>query len=108
MTTPMTSLTGVITAGRGGFVSRCDALDLGVAAVRLGAGRATKEEAIDPGVGFTVCVKVGDEVAAGDPLIRVRWRRPERLAAAQPLVERAVVIGDDPVAALPLILEEVR
>ena len=98
----------VITAGRGGFVSRCDALDLGVAAVRLGAGRATKEEAIDPGVGFMVCVKVGDEVAAGDPLIRVRWRRPERLAAAQPLVERAVVIGDDPVAALPLILEEVR
>ena len=98
----------VVTAARGGVVTRCDALDLGVAAVRLGAGRATKEEQIDPGVGFTVCAKVGDEVAPGDPLVRIRWREPRRLAEAMPLVERAVVIGDGPATPPPLVHEEVR
>ena len=98
----------VVTAARGGVVTRCDALDLGVAAVRLGAGRATKEEQIDPGVGFTVCAKVGDEVAPGDPLVRIRWREQRRLAEAMPLVERAVVIGDGPATPPPLVHEEVR
>ena len=98
----------VVTAARGGVVTRCDALDLGVAAVRLGAGRATKEEQIDPGVGFTVCAKVGDEVAPGDPLVRIRWREPRRLAEAMPLVERALVIGDGPATPPPLVHEEVR
>ena len=98
----------VVTAARGGVVTRCDALDLGVAAVRLGAGRATKEEQIDPGVGFTVCAKVGDEVAPGDPLVRIRWREQRRLAEAMPLVERALVIGDGPATPPPLVHEEVR
>lgn len=98
----------VVTAPRHGVVTRCDALDLGVAAVRLGAGRATKEEKIDPGVGFMVCVKVGDTVSKGDPLVRIRWREQRRLGDAQPLVERAVVVGDGPATPPPLVHEEVR
>ena len=97
----------VIAAPRGGVVQRCDALFLGVAAVRLGAGRATKEEQIDPGVGFTVCAKVGDQVSAGDPLVRVRRRPPGRLAEARPLVERAIIIGDKPASPPPLVHEKV-
>jgi thymidine phosphorylase len=66
------------------------------------------EDAIDPGVGFAVCVKVGDTVSAGDPLVRIRWRDPDRLAAAHPLVERAMAVGEGPATPLPLILQEVR
>jgi pyrimidine-nucleoside phosphorylase len=98
----------VVTAPRAGFVTHCDALDIGVAAVRLGAGRATKEETIDPGVGFTVCAKIGDQVAAGDPLLRIHWRDPQRRDAARPLVERAFVIGDERVEPPPLVHEVVR
>jgi pyrimidine-nucleoside phosphorylase len=98
----------VVVATHPGVVTRCDAHDLGVAAVRLGAGRATMEDAIDPGVGFAVCVKVGDTVSAGDPLVRIRWRDPDRLAAAHPLVERAMAVGEGPATPLPLILQEVR
>jgi pyrimidine-nucleoside phosphorylase len=97
----------VVAAPRDGVVQRCDALYLGVAAVRLGAGRATKEERIDPGVGFLVCAKVGDTVSVGDPLVRIRWREPGRLAEALPLVEHAIIIGDGPAFPPPLVHEKV-
>ncbi len=97
----------VVAASRDGIVQRCDALLLGVAAVRLGAGRMTKEEAVDPGVGFTVCVKVGDAVSAGDPLIRIRWRHAARLAEARALVDHAIGIGDTAASPPPLVHERV-
>lgn len=97
----------VVAASRDGIVQRCDALLLGVAAVRLGAGRMTKEEAVDPGVGFTVCVKVGDAVSVGDPLIRIRWRHAARLAEARALVDHAIGIGDTAASPPPLVHERV-
>jgi pyrimidine-nucleoside phosphorylase len=96
-----------ITAARSGFLTRCDALDLGVAAMRLGAGRERKEDAIDPGVGLRVLAKVGDPVEAGQPLVRLAWADPDRLATALPLAERALEIGEERVAPPPLIHGEV-
>ena len=84
-----------VAAPRSGYLTRCDALDLGVAAMRLGAGRERKEDAIDPGVGLRVLAKVGDPVEAGQPLVRLAWADPDRLAGALPLVERALEIGED-------------
>jgi pyrimidine-nucleoside phosphorylase len=98
----------VLTAHRAGVVERCDALDLGVGAMRLGAGRATKEDDIDPGVGITVEVKVGDEVGEGDPLVRLHYLDESRLAVARELAAGAVVVGDGPAAPPTLIHEEVR
>ena len=98
----------VISAVRSGVVSRCDALDLGVAASRLGAGRATKEDTIDPGVGLTVEVKIGDPVAPGDPLLRIRWNDPRRLEDALALTEGAIVVDDGQAVPPTLIYEEVR
>jgi pyrimidine-nucleoside phosphorylase len=92
-----------VTATRSGYLTRCDALDIGVAAMRLGAGRERKEDAIDPGVGLRVLAKVGDEVEAGQPLVRLAWADPGRLAQALPLVERALEIGEERVAPPPLI-----
>lgn len=63
----------VITAAEEGFVTRCDALTVGLAATRLGAGRERKEDDIDHGVGITLSAKIGDEVAKGDPLAVVRF-----------------------------------
>jgi pyrimidine-nucleoside phosphorylase len=97
-----------ITAPRSGVVMRCDALDLGVAAMRLGAGRVTKEDRIDPGVGLTVEVKVGAQVQAGDTLARLRWSDSARLGEALPLAMRAFEIGDGPASPPPLLHEEVR
>jgi len=97
----------VVSAPRDGYLARADALDIGVAAVRLGAGRERKEDPIDPGVGITVAAKVGDRVEAGGLLARLTWADPARLEAALPLVQRAFALADDPVAPPPLILGEV-
>jgi pyrimidine-nucleoside phosphorylase len=96
-----------VPAARSGYLTRCDALDLGVAAMRLGAGRERKEDAIDPGVGLRVMAKVGDPVEKGQPLVRLAWADSGRLAQALPLVERALEIGEERVAPPPLIHGEV-
>jgi thymidine phosphorylase len=49
----------VITASVDGYVTRCDALAIGIAATRLGAGRERKEEIVDPGVEITLQAKIG-------------------------------------------------
>jgi len=98
----------VVAARRGGTIERCDALDIGVAAMRLGAGRETKESPIQPGVGITVEAKVGDRVEAGDALLRVRYDDDTNLPEAIDLAERAFVIGDEPVVPPPLLHEVVR
>jgi thymidine phosphorylase len=94
----------VIEATRDGVVTRCDALDIGVAAMRLGAGRATKEDEIDPGTGITVEVKIGAKVSKGDPLLRLHWNERRRLDEALTLAERAVVVDEGPANPPPLIL----
>ncbi len=97
----------VVAAERDGYVQRCDALAVGRSAVRLGAGRQAKEDEIDPGVGITVHAKVGDEVAAGDPLATVRYNTADQLNACLPVLETAWVMSEEPQPTIPLILGEV-
>ncbi len=96
----------VVIAREPGFVARIDALDIGNAALRLGAGRERKEDEIDPAVGLAVEVKVGDEVAAGQPMARIYWNEEARLAAALPMIEGAFEVS--PELGTPLIYGEVR
>ena len=98
----------VLTTSRSGFVSRCDAFDIGVAAVRLGAGRATKEEVIDLGVGFQVEAKIGDHVDVGDPLARIAYNDETRLQAALDMLDKAWEISEERNAPNDLILGEIR
>jgi len=98
----------VYVARRSGFLNGCDALDLGVAALRLGAGREKKEDLIDPGVGITVPVSLADPIEAGQPLAILAWADESRRDEALQLVERAFEIGDEAVAPPPLIYGEVR
>lgn len=93
-------------AGSSGVLQTCDALALGTAAMRLGAGRERKEDNIDPGVGITVHKKIGDRVSAGDALATLHYADEERLAQALPLVAEAFAFGESATAP-QLILERV-
>lgn len=105
---PQPAESAELAASRSGIVTQCDALEIGRAAVRLGAGRARKEDEVDPAVGFTILAKVGDTVEKGQPLARIGWNDPARFEAAKEILDSAWEIGDEPVAAVPLILGEVR
>jgi len=97
-----------IIADRSGIVIKADALDIGVGAARLGAGRETKDDVIDPGVGTTVAARIGDEIEAGTVLATLRYNNDANLANAIELTEAAFVIGDGPAEVAPLVHAEVR
>jgi pyrimidine-nucleoside phosphorylase len=105
---PAAEESAIVTSPVEGFVTRCDALTVGQAAVRLGAGRATKEDNIDHGVGITIHAKVGDEVSAGAPLATVRYHSRTRLEACLSVLDAAWQFADTPPEPQQLILGEVR
>jgi len=92
-------------AERGGFVAGVGALAVGQAVKVLGGGRAQKGDAIDPGVGIVLHAKVGDELAAGEPLLTFYHRGGRGLADAIGLVRGAVTVADAPTEPPPLIVE---
>jgi len=96
-----------VTAEHAGFLRGLDALKVGVAAMRLGAGRERKEDTIDPAVGITVLVKPGAEVEAGQPILRLSYRHPARLEEALSVLDGAIEIGGEKPDSTPLILERV-
>lgn len=67
--TEQSVLRSELTAEKDGYIKTIDALRIGEASMRLGAGRKTKEDAIDMGAGITLRHKVGDYVRAGDILL---------------------------------------
>ena len=105
---PAAAETAVVTAPVEGFITRCDALTIGQAAVRLGAGRASKEDNIDHGVGITLHAKIGDEVSAGAPLATVRYHSRQRLEDCLSVLDAAWQFGEARPEPQPLILGEVR
>jgi pyrimidine-nucleoside phosphorylase len=105
---PTAENTHVVRAPVAGYVHRCDALDIGIASVRLGGGRETKEADIDPSVGITVHAKVGAAVQPGDPLATITYAETEKLEAAIAAMEAAWQIGPVAVEDPPILLDEVR
>ncbi|QHY97755.1 Pyrimidine-nucleoside phosphorylase [Streptomyces sp. S4.7] len=68
----------VVTAPSSGVLTRLDAYDIGVAAWRLGAGRARKEDVVQAGAGVELHAKPGDTVTAGQPLLTLHTDTPEK------------------------------
>src|ERR1700689_1448521 len=101
--------TGVreIASPRAGYVSAIAAEDIGLAASRIGAGRNTKEDDIDPAVGVILEVKVGQKVEAGAVLCRVYYTRDEHVEEASEEIEDAFRISAQPPEERELILEVV-
>lgn len=96
-----------ITTSRGGYISGIDAALIGQASAMIGAGRDTKEDAIDPAVGVILEVKVGQKIDPGSILCRIYHTSDERLEGAAELVEDAFKISQQPVDERDLILEVV-
>ena len=104
---PTAAVTDVVEAERDGWLTRVDALAVGTAAWRLGAGRARKEDAVDPAAGVVLAAGLGERVEAGQPLAVLHASTPERLAEGRAALAGAYDITDEPVATAPLVLEKV-
>lgn len=96
-----------ITAPGDGFVTRCDALTIGLAATRLGAGRERKEDDVDHGVAITLKAKIGDRVGKGDPLAVVRFNDQERWDAQKERLASAWSIEPDAPPPRDLVIERI-
>jgi len=95
-------------AERTGILRRLDARPVGVAAWRLGAGRARKEDPVSAVAGIVCRVKPGEEVAKGQPLLELHTEDPGRLAWARQALEGSIEIGDNPPAPVPIVLEVIK
>jgi thymidine phosphorylase len=71
-----------ITAEQAGFVSKLDALAVGVASWRLGAGRERKEDAVQFGAGIELHAQIGDRVERGQKLMTLYTDTPEKFDRA--------------------------
>jgi pyrimidine-nucleoside phosphorylase/thymidine phosphorylase len=96
-----------ITSPRGGYVSAIMAEEIGRASQMIGAGRNTKEDAIDPAVGVILEVKVGEKIEAGSVLCRLYYTSEENLDEAADTVEDAFRISGSRPEERELILEVV-
>jgi pyrimidine-nucleoside phosphorylase len=96
-----------ISSPRAGYISAIDAEYIGQASSMIGAGRDTKEDAIDPAVGVILEVKVGQKVDAGGVLCRLYYTREDNVEEAAQLVEDAFRISSTAPESRELILEVV-
>jgi thymidine phosphorylase len=89
-------------------VSSIDAMGIARAAMSLGAGRDRVDATIDPAVGIVLAVERGDEVRPGQPLAELHHNDHRRLFEAIGGVSEAIVIGPEPPAPAPIVIDEVR
>src|SRR6266850_3058561 len=97
----------IVPAERSGILSTLDAELVGRAAVELGAGRARKEEAVDPAAGLLLRKRIGDPVRAGEALAELHASDESRLDAGEVRFRAAVAIGEAPPRLPPLVLERI-
>jgi thymidine phosphorylase len=104
---PRAALTETVAAPRAGWLDRLDARGVGVAAWTLGAGRARKEDQVDPAAGVLCLAKPGDQVERGQPLLELHGSDQGQVTRARQLLDAAVGIAAEPPAPVPLILERI-
>ena len=106
---PVAKETHVVTAPRAGMLVRQEALPFGIAAWRLGAGRARQQDPVQHAAGIDLHAKPGDTVAEGQPLFTLSADEPERFERALEALEGAWQVGDasELVDVGPLIAERI-
>lgn len=92
-----------LTADSDGYVTSMDAEKIGTAAQMLGAGRATKEDKVDPAVGLKMHVRVGYPIRKGDILCTLYINREDGVEDAKRLLKEAIHITDGPVETEPMV-----
>ena len=108
-TLPVARETHQILAPGSGVLTQLDALQVGMAAWRLGAGRARKEDKVQAGAGIEMHAKPGAVLRAGDPLMTLHTDTPERFDRAIAALEGAYFIApeDSRPDLLPLVIDRI-
>jgi thymidine phosphorylase len=104
---PVSPVQKPIVAERDGHVEAVDALEVGLSAIELGAGRIRKEDKVDPAAGFVIEAQVGARVRRGDPLVTVHARSEDLVDRVAPRVRNAWRIVDREVKRPPHVLARV-
>src|SRR5215472_2080792 len=97
----------IVPAAESGWLRRLDALAVGTAAWRLGAGRSRKEDPVSAGAGVICLAKPGERVERGQPLLELRADEQARFARAMQALAGGVEIGDAPPVVGPAVIERI-
>jgi thymidine phosphorylase len=92
-----------VKAEKNGYISRFDTRDIGLAVVALGGGRLRSDQVIDPAVGLTDIVELGQEVVQGEDLMMIHAQSEKDAEIALKMIQKACYIHDEKPRALPLI-----
>jgi thymidine phosphorylase len=98
----------IVAAPASGFVQAIDARAVGVAAWRLGAGRARKEDPVSAVAGIRWLAVRGDELVEGQPLFELHVDDPARVPRALEALDGAVAIGPEPPGPRRLLIDRIE
>jgi thymidine phosphorylase len=104
---PVAAHREVVVADKSGVVASMDALAVGVAAWRLGAGRSRQGEVVQAGAGIEIHAKPGEEIVKGSPIFTLHTETPERFPHALEALQGGWSIGKQAGATLPLIVDRI-
>ncbi|MDZ4268260.1 MAG: thymidine phosphorylase, partial [Mycobacterium sp.] len=96
-----------VTAPSGGTMGDIDAMAVGLAVWRLGAGRSEPGQRVQSGAGMRIHRRPGEPVAAGEPLFTLYTDTPERFAPALGELGGAWSVGAEPPATRPLVIDRI-
>ncbi len=104
---PIDTPVETITAPRDGTMGDIDAMAVGLAVWRLGAGRSVPGEKVQSGAGVLIHRRPGEPVTAGQALFTLSTETPERFGAAMAELDGGWSIGDEAPAQRPLIIDRI-
>ena len=104
---PTARETKIIRAERDGVVSSMNALQVGISAWRLGAGRERQGESVQAGAGIEIHAKPGDQIKKGEALFTLHTDEAARFERAEAALSGAVVIGSQAGERLPLVITKI-
>jgi thymidine phosphorylase len=104
---PVAKESQTVVAESDGVISELDALAVGLASWRLGAGRARKEDPVQFGAGVTLHAQLGDSVKKGEPLYTLHTDEPARFARAAETIAKAYKIEAQAQVTRKLILDRI-
>lgn len=94
-----------VVLGAAGYIAAMRAEEIGVAAQLLGAGRATKEDRIDPAVGLVMHKRQGMHIAADEPVATLYVNDPAHVEEAAALVRAAFTLSQEPPTSMPMVYD---
>ncbi|MGY4101373.1 thymidine phosphorylase [Nocardia sp. R16R-3T] len=104
---PRAEHTETVRAAQNGVLTSLDAMAVGIAAWRLGAGRARQGDPVQFGAGIEMHAKPGDPISATQPLLTLHTDTPEAFPAALAALENSITIETSPPPQSPLVLDRI-